>query len=119
MRTLIKNPKTILGAACLLVFAGWMEVHSVPGDTHLARVASSSLRTGSLSSHMVLNRLSAGKRNAAGSSESRRHVGNTFVLPARPVAIHPTGVAETLFYNAFPASPFEKYPSSIRPPLAS
>jgi len=118
MRTLIRDSRTILAAACLLLFAIFIELHADPGAIHRERATGSSLRAGSANLHMTLNRLPAGKRGLSLLSD-QRHSGNELVSAATAVPVQ-LRLAESVSYAAVSASSVpERHPYSIRPPPAA
>lgn len=119
MRTLIRDSRTILAAACLLLFAICIELHSDPSAIHRERATGSSLRAGAASLHMALNRLPVGKRGL-NSLTDQRHSRNELVSTATAVPVHQLRLAESVSYTTvFASSVPEKHPYSIRPPPAA
>jgi len=119
MRTLIKDSRTTLAAACLLLFAICLELHWDPVATQRERATGSSLRSSSVDVHMTLNRLPAAKRGL-GSVTDRRFASTDLARAAKTVPLQLQRLAETVNYPAASANSFpEKGPFSIRPPPAS
>jgi len=119
MRTLIKDPRAIFAAACLLVFAICIELHSDPSAIHRERATGSSLRANAVNVHMTLNRLPVGKGRLS-SLAGQRHSRNE--LMSAPIAVpgHQLGLAGSVSYAMVSASSVpERHPYSIRPPPAS
>jgi hypothetical protein len=119
MRTLIKDSRTTLAAACLLLFAICLELHWDPVATQRERATGSSLRASSVNVHMTLNRLPAGKRGL--SSVTGRRFSSTELAPAaKTVPLQLQRLAETVNYlTAFANRVPERRPFSIRPPPAA
>ena len=119
MRTLIRDSRTILATACLLLFAVCIELHSDPGAIQRERATSSSLRDGAVNVHMTLKRLLEGKRGLS-SLTDHRHSGNELVSTATGVPVKLVRLAESVSYDTAAASGVpQTRPFFIRPPPAS
>lgn len=119
MRTLIRDSRTILATACLLLFAVCIELHSDPGAIRREQATSSSLRHGAVNVHMTLKRLLEGKRGLS-SLTDHRHSGNELVSTATGVPVKLVRLAESASYDTAAASSVpQTRPFFIRPPPAS